>query len=81
MGLASALGFGKSSSTALNVGSNLQDFPAASSGISTHDGKQVLLSSYIGKQPLVLFFYPQAETPGCTKQVRPTASSALRPEQ
>lgn len=68
MGLASALGFGKSNSNALKVGSNLTDFPAANNAISTHDGNHVTLSSYVGKQPLVLFFYPQAETPGCTKQ-------------
>lgn len=54
----------------LKVGSNLKSFSAASKQISTHDGQKIILSSYIGKQPLVLFFYPKAETPGCTKQVR-----------
>jgi peroxiredoxin Q/BCP len=30
---------------------------------------QVNLSDYIGKQPIVLIFYPKDETPGCTKQL------------
>jgi hypothetical protein len=56
--------------TELKVGSNLKDFAAASKEIGTHDGNKIILSAFIGKQPLVLFFYPKAETPGCTKQVR-----------
>ncbi len=30
----------------------------------------VSLSSFKGKKPIVLFFYPKASTPGCTKEVR-----------
>lgn len=34
------------------------------------DGKTYQLASFKGKQPVVLFFYPKAATPGCTKEVR-----------
>lgn len=36
--------------------------------LKDQDGKVVDLSKYKGK-PLVLYFYPADETPGCTKQV------------
>ncbi|WP_127532500.1 peroxiredoxin [Paenibacillus kobensis] len=29
----------------------------------------IKLNNYIGKQPIVLIFYPMDETPGCTKQL------------
>lgn len=29
----------------------------------------IALNEYIGKQPVVLIFYPMDETPGCTKQL------------
>lgn len=31
-------------------------------------GKEFTLSSYRGKSPVVIYFYPKASTPGCTKQ-------------
>lgn len=31
-------------------------------------GKSYTLSDYIGKSPVVIYFYPQAGTSGCTKQ-------------
>jgi peroxiredoxin Q/BCP len=31
-------------------------------------GKPFKLSSYLGKSPVVVYFYPKAGTPGCTKQ-------------
>jgi len=31
-------------------------------------GKTVELASFAGKKPVVLYFYPKADTPGCTKQ-------------
>jgi peroxiredoxin Q/BCP len=31
-------------------------------------GKTVRLSDYRGKQPVVLYFYPKDDTPGCTKE-------------
>lgn len=36
--------------------------------MKNQDGKNVSLSTYKGK-PLVLYFYPADETPGCTKEV------------
>lgn len=36
--------------------------------LTADDGAQVKLSDYKGKQPVVLYFYPKDETPGCTKQ-------------
>jgi len=37
--------------------------------LKDQDGKTVSLSKYKGK-PVVVYFYPADETPGCTKQVR-----------
>ena len=36
--------------------------------LPVHDGRTIRLADYIGKQPVVLFFYPKASTPGCTKE-------------
>ena len=35
---------------------------------TTHDGKRIRLSDYLGKRGLVLFFYPKDGTPICTKE-------------
>jgi peroxiredoxin len=35
----------------------------------TNEGGTVSLSTFKGKKPVVLFFYPKAATPGCTKEV------------
>lgn len=35
--------------------------------LKSYDGKTVKLSDYQG-QPVVLYFYPRDDTPGCTKQ-------------
>ena len=32
------------------------------------DGKTINISDFTGKQPLVIYFYPKDETPGCTKE-------------
>lgn len=32
------------------------------------DGEKTRLHDYIGKNPLVIYFYPKNETPGCTKE-------------
>jgi len=34
--------------------------------VQTHAGETVSLSDFRGKQNVVLFFYPKADTPGCT---------------
>ncbi len=36
--------------------------------LPSSDGKIVDLASLLGKQPIVLYFYPKADTPGCTTQ-------------
>lgn len=35
---------------------------------TTADGKRLSLADFRGKQPLVLYFYPKDNTPGCTKE-------------
>ncbi len=42
--------------------------PAPDFTLAADDGRMVKLSEYKGKQPVVLYFYPKDETPGCTKQ-------------
>ena len=44
----------------LQVGMKAPDF-----SVKDHDGNTVLLSDYAGKK-VVIFFYPKANTPGCT---------------
>ena len=43
-----------------NVGDLVEDFT-----LPDQDGLPVTLSNFLGK-PVVLFFYPKADTPGCT---------------
>ena len=57
-------------STLLNTGDQA---PAAT--LTAHDGSQVTLADYQGKQAVVLFYYPRANTGGCTKE---TAAFAER---
>ena len=52
----------KSITLALKVGDVAPDFEAL-----TTDGTQVRLRDAKGK-PVVLFFYPKDDTPGCTKE-------------
>lgn len=49
--------------SALKPGDLAPDFEAV-----TQDGDQVRLSDYLSDGPVVLFFYPKANTPGCTKE-------------
>jgi peroxiredoxin Q/BCP len=46
----------------LNVGDKAPEFT-----LTADDGTQVSLSDYRG-QKVVIYFYPKADTPGCTKQ-------------
>jgi peroxiredoxin Q/BCP len=48
----------------LSIGSAAPDFTLASS-----DGTEVALSSFRGRENVVLIFYPKDQTPGCTKQL------------
>lgn len=48
----------------LQVGTKAPDFT-----LFDKDGNEVTLSSYYGKgTPIVVYFYPRDNTPGCTKQ-------------
>jgi peroxiredoxin Q/BCP len=47
----------------LSVGNSAPGFTLEDS-----DGNDYSLSDYKGKNPVVIYFYPKANTPGCTKQ-------------
>jgi len=42
---------------------------APSFSLPTHQGQKVSLSDFLGKQPVILIFYPGDMTPGCTIQL------------
>ncbi|GFR51781.1 hypothetical protein Agub_g14238, partial [Astrephomene gubernaculifera] len=46
----------------------LENYPDYYRVLRTSQGGSVSLAAFRGKQPLVLFFYPKAATPGCTKE-------------
>jgi peroxiredoxin Q/BCP len=47
----------------LKVGDRLPNFTLPSAS-----GDNVNIADFIGKQPLVIYFYPKDDTPGCTKE-------------
>ncbi len=47
----------------LKVGDGLPNFTLPSAS-----GENVNIADFIGKQPLVIYFYPKDDTPGCTKE-------------
>ena len=47
----------------MQPGDVVPDFAA-----TTHQGEQVTLSGLLDNGPVVLFFYPKADTPGCTAE-------------
>jgi thioredoxin-dependent peroxiredoxin len=47
----------------VDVGSVAPDFT-----LSSQSGTLVSLKDFLGKRPVVLFFYPKDDTPGCTRQ-------------
>ncbi len=47
----------------VEVGSVAPDFT-----LPSQSGEMVSLEDFLGKKPVVLFFYPKDDTPGCTKQ-------------
>src|SRR5438067_507783 len=55
--------FGHAQAADLKAGDQAPDFSAASS-----DGKTVHLNEMFGSAPIVLYFYPKDDTPGCTKE-------------
>jgi peroxiredoxin Q/BCP len=42
--------------------------PAPKFKLGTSTGKEIALDDFKGKQSVVLYFYPKADTPGCTKE-------------
>ena len=49
----------------VDVGLKAPDF-----ALPSQSGEMVDLSDFLGHKPVVLFFYPKDDTPGCTKQAR-----------
>jgi peroxiredoxin Q/BCP len=47
----------------VDVGSPAPDFT-----LPSQSGALVSLKDFLGKRPVVLFFYPRDDTPGCTRQ-------------
>jgi peroxiredoxin Q/BCP len=47
----------------VEVGSLAPDFT-----LPSQSGEMINLEDFLGKKPVVLFFYPKDDTPGCTKQ-------------
>ena len=67
--LATASGCGGGGTGIAGGGSEVAEGkPAPDFALPSDDGRTVKLSDYRGKQPVVLYFYPKDETPGCTKQ-------------
>ncbi len=48
---------------ALKIGDTIPNFTALDT-----NGKEFDSKNYIGKQPIVIYFYPKDNTPGCTAQ-------------
>ena len=61
--LACALSAAPARAAALKVGDKAPDVAAPLS-----DGTQFQLSAWLARAPLVLYFYPKDNTPGCTKE-------------
>lgn len=51
------------STNAVSAGDKAPTFDLPSS-----EGKNIALSDFAGKKTVVLYFYPKADTPGCTKE-------------
>ncbi|NVK29184.1 MAG: peroxiredoxin [Flavobacteriia bacterium] len=47
----------------LEVGDTIPSFT-----LSNQNGEQVSIADYLGKGPLVIYFYPKDDTPGCTRE-------------
>ncbi|MEM9480163.1 MAG: thioredoxin-dependent thiol peroxidase [Verrucomicrobiota bacterium] len=54
--------------TTPEVGNKAPDFTAPVVGGNFEDGAHITLSELTGKKPIVLYFYPKDDTPGCTTQ-------------
>lgn len=47
----------------LTVGDKIPEF-----SLPDQDGVKFQISDHLGQQPLVIYFYPKDDTPGCTKE-------------
>ncbi|MEM0897088.1 MAG: thioredoxin-dependent thiol peroxidase [Verrucomicrobiota bacterium] len=54
--------------TTPEVGDQAPDFTAPVVGGDYGEGAHITLSELTGKKPIVLYFYPKDDTPGCTTQ-------------
>ncbi len=57
------LGFGTAARAQITTGSKVPDFE-----LKDQDGKTFRLSEALAKGPVVVYFYPKDDTPGCTKE-------------
>ena len=48
----------------VDVGSRALNF-----ALPSQSGEMVSLGDFLGEKPVILFFYPKDDTPGCTKEV------------
>ncbi len=55
-------------SSAQTAGQIAEGSAAPDFALPSDDGRMVKLSDFRGKQPVVLYFYPKDESPGCTKE-------------
>ncbi|NSL86595.1 peroxiredoxin [Chitinophaga sp. Mgbs1] len=55
--------FGSSASSQIKTGDKIPSF-----SLQDQNGKTFQISSVLGKQPLVIYFYPKDETSVCTKE-------------
>jgi peroxiredoxin Q/BCP len=67
-GVAGSAGAAGNTGSAKGEGEIAEGSTAPDFALPSDDGQTVKLSSYRGKQPVVLYFYPKDETPGCTKE-------------
>lgn len=56
-------GFGSTAKSQITNGSKVPDFE-----LKDQDGKNFKLSDALAKGPVVVYFYPKDDTPGCTKE-------------
>jgi peroxiredoxin Q/BCP len=74
--LGAVLGGGAAAAAELKVGDRAPDFE-----LEGTDGKTYKLADFKGKKPVVLAWFPKADTPGCTKQCKSysAGSELLKP--
>ena len=64
VGLAFAFTFGiQTKDSALAVGDKVPEF-----SLLDQNGEEFKVTDFVGKSPMVIYFYPKDDTPGCTKE-------------